>query len=226
MTILNLILVSQKSLRNIIRLGFAAGTIAFSWYLGNKIGYLPPLNYFIESGIADPVLVDSGIDLLNYDRPLTQLLTVDSDRTEVSILIEKSLKRLTLYYNKQPIKSYPMVLGGNPVGDKRQEGDYKTPEGIFKVRDLYPHTQWSKFIWLDYPNAQSWEKHLEAKKQGTIPVSATIGGEIGIHGVPQGSDYLIDEGTNWTWGCISLKNQDVDEIYGWLQVGTVIEVTP
>ncbi len=37
---------------------------------------------------------------------------------------------------------------------------------------------------------------------------------------------MIDEGFNWTWGCISLKNRDVDELYSFIQRGTVIQINP
>ena len=60
----------------------------------------------------------------------------------------------------------------------------------------------------------------------TIKPSDTIGGEIGIHGVPQHNDSLIDSQSNWTWGCISLKNHDVDELYSVIQIGTVVTIIP
>lgn len=162
---------------------------------------------------------------LNEDKALSQLLPRDFDRSNVSILIEKSAYRLTLYYNQQPIKSYGVVFG-DPQGDKRREGDRKTPEGLFKIRDKYPHASWSKFLWLDYPTAQSRCKHLQAKQRREIPLSSGIGGEIGIHGVPPGQDALIETRTNWTLGCPALRNQDVDEIYEVVEVGTVVEVMP
>ena len=65
-------------------------------------------------------------------------------------------------------------------------------------QDLYPHPDWSKFIWLDYPNHDSWHKHLQTKKSGKIGRFDAIGSEIGIHGVPNNGDYMIDEGLNWT----------------------------
>ncbi|MDJ0648702.1 MAG: L,D-transpeptidase [Xenococcaceae cyanobacterium MO_188.B19] len=171
-------------------------------------------------------LVSTSSELLNYQLPITEIIIAPIDKSQTAILIEKSQYRLTIYYQNQAIKSYPVVFGQNPVGDKLQERDMKTPEGIFKVRDLYPHNSWSKFIWLDYPNDDSWSKHLEAKKSGKIKVSAAIGGEIGIHGVPDNSDLLIDNRDNWTWGCISLKNKDVDEIYSVIQTGTIVKIIP
>ena len=119
---------SWFSSRNYFRLILVSGIAISTWYLGNKIGFFPPLSYFFEAGIVKQDLASANGDLqnrnlLNYDRPLTQLLVTNSDRTATSILIEKSQKRLTLYYQEQPIKSYPLVLGNNPVGDKRQEGD-------------------------------------------------------------------------------------------------------
>jgi hypothetical protein len=163
---------------------------------------------------------------LNSDRPLTNLLPHPIDRQATSILIEKSRYRLTLYYNGQPAKSYPVVFGDNPQGDKLQEGDRRTPEGVFKLRDLYPHPQWSRFLWLDYPNAASWQKHNQAKAEGHIAPHRGIGGEVGIHGVPAGADRLVDARENWTWGCPALKNQDVNELYDVVQVGTVVEIVP
>ena len=59
---------------------------------------------------------------------------------------------------------------------------------------------------------------------GEIPREADIGGEVGIHGVPAGMDYLIDAGYNWTLGCISMKNRDVDEIYPYISKSTDIEI--
>lgn len=217
-------------LRQKLAIAFLFLSIPFLYWRLNQVGYLPPVNYFLsifnrnfkQNSLS---ILSSQEALINYDRPITELVTA-IDKSQTTILIEKSKYRLTLYYQEQPIKSYPVVFGSNPQGDKLKEGDYKTPEGIFKIRDLYPHSSWSKFIWLDYPNQDSWNKHLQAKKAGKIAYSARIGSEIGIHGVPANGDYLIDEVNNWTWGCISLKNQDVDELYATIQVGTTVKIIP
>ena len=160
---------------------------------------------------------------LNYEKQISELIQ-DINKDSISILIEKSEYKLTILYNDKKIKSYPVVFGSNPVDDKLRQGDSCTPEGIFKVRAFYPHKSWSKFIWIDYPTASSWKKHNAAKSNGIISQNSSIGGEIGIHGVPADYDNMIDEKYNWTLGCISLKNVDVNEIYKFIKVGTKIEI--
>ena len=157
------------------------------------------------------------------DQPLGELISdLKVDKKDISILIDKSDYTLQIVANNMTIKSYPVVFGPNPIDDKRREGDKCTPEGKFTIRDLYPHDKWSKFLWVDYPNEESWKKHNAAKTNGELDNDATIGGEIGIHGVPNNDESLIDEKINWTLGCISLKNKHIDEIYNYVTKGTVI----
>ena len=164
-------------------------------------------------------------NLPNYDKKITEIIGSEKiDKNAISILVEKSKYRLTLYNGKKPIKSYPVVFGYNAVDDKLKEGDGCTPEGKFKIRDLYPHRSWSKFLWLDYPTQDSWEQHRKAKSDGKINSDDTIGGEIGVHGVPSGADSLIDERSNWTIGCISMKNKDIDELYRIVKKGAKVEI--
>lgn len=146
------------------------------------------------------------------------------NKKDLSLHIHKTNFVLAVKSKVEKIKEYPIVLGANPVDDKRMEGDRCTPEGTFKVRDFYPHKSWSKFIWIDYPTKESWKKHNKAKSNNKIPQNATIGGEIGIHGVPANRDNLIDDGVNWTWGCISLKNKDVNEIYNVTYKGMEVKI--
>ncbi|MEB3292688.1 MAG: L,D-transpeptidase [Synechococcales bacterium] len=164
-------------------------------------------------------------DLLNGDRPLSQLLPSGFNPQQVSILIEKQQQRFTLHLDRRPIKSYRVVFG-EPSGDKRREGDRRTPEGMFQIRDKYPHELWSKFLWINYPNEQSWCKHRRSKQQGDIPWTSSIGGEVGIHGVPAGADDWIDRNLHWTLGCPSLKNRDVEEIYPVVSIGAIVEILP
>jgi L,D-transpeptidase catalytic domain len=208
------------------------GLIGVTYSLFDRLGFIFPLALWSE------VLCDQCPQHIPYHKlppevrliapvkPINELLGDRFDKTKISILIEKSRHRLTIYQNKIAIKSYPVVFGDNPKGDKFIEGDRRTPEGIFHLKDLYPHPQWSKFLWLDYPNAASWRKHLTAKQTGKIPWYTSIGKDVGIHGVPTNSDKLIDAQVNWTWGCISLKTADVNEIYLVSRSGTLVEIIP
>ncbi|MEL7360306.1 MAG: L,D-transpeptidase [Cyanobacteria bacterium J06560_6] len=176
-----------------------------------------------RSPIHTPIANNS---YLNSDKSLTELLGEAIEPKKVSFLVEKSRHRVTVFYDLEPVKAYESVFGTSPTGDKRIEGDRKTPEGIFRIRDLYPHDDWSKFIWLDYPTPQSWRKHFRAKLSGEIGLLSTIGGQIGIHGVPDNADGFVDTRSNWTWGCVSLKNADVDEIYSVAAHDTIVEIVP
>jgi murein L,D-transpeptidase YafK len=126
--------------------------------------------------------------------------------------------------DKTELKQYKCVFGGNPIADKKYEGDQCTPEGVFHILAKYPHPQWNKFILLDYPNKQSWKKFEANKAHGKLPPGATIGGAVGIHGVPANKNYLIEKGINWTLGCISLANKDVEEIYLYVNIGTRVTI--
>ncbi|MBO1056480.1 MAG: murein L,D-transpeptidase [Dolichospermum sp. JUN01] len=220
----------QRIIFNIL-LFFAAGSV-FYWLL-LRIGLIFPVttipeilcitNCQTEQKIHKPIIEN---ELLYYDQPIEKLIINPVDKQKISLLIEKSKHRLTIYYNLKPIKSYPVVFGANPIGDKRGEGDKRTPEGILQIQDLYPHPQWSKFMWLNYPHPQSWRKHFQAKINGQLAWNIPIGGEVGIHGVLAGGDVMIDARNNWTLGCPSLKNKDVDELYQLVQKGTVVEILP
>lgn len=179
-----------------------------------------------ENTESRPPLHTPPTQALNSDTSLTALLPQNFDKNKITLLVEKSLYRLTVYYDLKPVKSYKVVLGPDPVSDKRREGDGATPEGQFKIRNLYPHDKWSKFMWVDYPTDESWRRHTAAKAAGMIPADATIGGEIGIHGVPNNNSRLIDQGKNWTAGCVSLKNPDIDELYSVSSKGMNIEIIP
>jgi murein L,D-transpeptidase YafK len=170
------------------------------------------------------LLVSTAVFSSRTSTPLPVLLENAGIRSEtLDVLIEKSEYRLTLLYKNRKIKSYPVVFGFNPVDDKRIQGDGCTPEGIFHIRTKYPHREWSKFIWIDYPNADSWKKFQASRDKGEIPPRSTIGGDIGIHGVPAGTDPVTRK-QNWTLGCISLTRDAIDEIYPYITKRSRIEI--
>jgi murein L,D-transpeptidase YafK len=142
----------------------------------------------------------------------------------ISIIIDKSDYSLSVYDNKGWYATYPVVFGNNSLEDKKMEGDKNTPEGKFRIINKKPHDKWFRFMALDYPTKESWDKFKRRKQNGEIPASASIGGAIGIHGTWPHEDFIIDNYKNWTMGCISMKNNDVQEIYGYTKVGTTVEI--
>jgi len=147
-------------------------------------------------------------------------------KKDLKMLIDKSAYTLQVFYKDSLLITYPCVFGFNEIDDKHQEGDGCTPEGEFGIRSMYPHKSWSYFIWVDYPNEESWRRFRARRADGTIKDGATIGGEIGIHGVPEGADDLISSRTNWTLGCISLTNKDVTDLYKSINKYTTMEIVP
>lgn len=193
-------------------------------FLGfNSCDFADKTKAAINNVVSYTTKKDSSNRLVNYHLKAKKVIdSLKLNKNKLYIQIEKSKRTLALKIDETTIKSYPVVLGFNPVDDKMQEGDGCTPEGTFKIRSQYPHKSWNKFIWIDYPNAESKKKFAARKKKGTIPKNAKIGGEIGIHGVPKGTDMFIDLGKDWTLGCISLKNKDVSEVYSLVKKGTKI----
>ncbi|MDE3252132.1 MAG: L,D-transpeptidase [Bacteroidota bacterium] len=141
------------------------------------------------------------------------------------VLIVKNTYELRVFDSSgEWIVTYPVVFGNKDLGDKMMQGDRKTPEGIFHIRNKRKHEKWNAFILLDYPTEESYRKFQERKSEGLIPVNAEIGGGIGIHGTWPHEDYAIDQYQNWTEGCISTKNDYIQEIFRLLPVGTQVEI--
>ena len=138
------------------------------------------------------------------------------------VVIKKSAYEMTLYDNEGWYGTYPVVFGNKSQDDKRMEGDRLTPEGHFKIIGKKIHKQWGKFLMLDYPTKESYEKFRALKASGAIPNKATIGGGIGIHGTRPNEEWVIDKYINWTSGCISVRYGDMDELYDMLPIGTEV----
>ncbi len=54
------------------------------------------------------------------------------------------------------------------------------------------------------------------------------GGDILIHGLPngQGSIGRAHLQSDWTWGCIAVTNDEIEEIWRWVPDGTIVELRP
>jgi murein L,D-transpeptidase YafK len=148
----------------------------------------------------------------------------DFSQSSYRIVIDKSKYELSVYDLEGWLVTYPVVFGNKDLGDKLMEGDRKTPEGTYTIISKRMHQKWDRFIMLDYPTQRDYEKFNYRKQHGLIPPNARIGGGVGIHGVWRHEDYTIDQYQNWTEGCISMKNQDVEELFKTIPVGTKVTI--
>jgi murein L,D-transpeptidase YafK len=141
------------------------------------------------------------------------------------VIVDKSDYELKVYDAANNwLVTYPVVFGSKDMGDKMVEGDRKTPEGIFHIVAKRPHAKWDRFMAIDYPNAESYQKFNERKAQGIIPANAKIGGSIGIHGTWPHEEFAVDLYQNWTMGCVSTKNEYIDKLFKVLPVGTSVTI--
>lgn len=138
----------------------------------------------------------------------------------VLVVVEKEKYITAIIYKRKRIRQYRSVFGPNRLTDKFFEGDSSTPEGWFKIVSIRNHSNWQKFLLLDYPNAESYTRYNERKKQGLIPSNKGIGHSVGIHGTNTGSDRMVDAGYGWTEGCIALKSTDIHDFVKFVKPGT------
>jgi len=168
------------------------------------------------------------VDKSNYSFRETRRSFKNPNRLQpagtIHIVIDKSDYSLQVFDETGWFATYPVVFGSKSLDDKMMQGDRKTPEGTFIILSKRKHEKWNKFILLDYPNKKSWEKFNQRKAKGLIPGKATIGGAIGIHGTLPHFGDVVNGYANWTAGCVSLKNEDLDELYVIIRVGTKVMI--
>lgn len=136
------------------------------------------------------------------------------------IVVLKARRELILMRRGTELRKYLVALGQQPVGPKQRQGDMRTPEGLYRIDGRYKWSQYHRALHISYPNA---EDLARARRLGVNP-----GGDILIHGLPngQGSIGKAHRQTDWTWGCIAVTNEEIEEIWKLVPDGTVIEIRP
>jgi murein L,D-transpeptidase YafK len=137
-----------------------------------------------------------------------------------SIVVEKSHHRLSLYHQGTLLRSYLVALGQQPVGDKVRVGDNRTPEGLFPIAARNSESLYHRSLKISYPDAAH---RARARSLGVSP-----GGDIMIHGLPARQAWVgaAHRDFDWTEGCIAVTNNEIDEIWSVVPVGTPILIKP
>ena len=161
------------------------------------------------------------------------------DISNLWILVSKRKKQLYLYQGQRLLMRFNADFGFNVYSDKVKRGSegerdhWRTPEGVFYVVNRNPRSQYYKAFLLNYPNAEDAERGLgsglinqgehdaimEAERRNTTPpMNTLLGGMIEIHGEGTGLS------TNWTQGCVAIRNEDIDRLWDIVQVGTPVVI--
>lgn len=149
---------------------------------------------------------------------LAAIVCTPSFATVDLIKVDKSKRRMYLVKENEIIREFRVALGKQPKGHKAQEGDQRTPEGLYYLDFILEDSQYYRSVHITYPNDQDIEN---ARRHNLNP-----GGNIKIHGLKNGetksANYI--QSFDWTDGCIALSNQEMDEFLQLVDVGTPIEI--
>jgi murein L,D-transpeptidase YafK len=136
------------------------------------------------------------------------------------IVVEKAERKLSLLHNGKVIKTYRVALGRNPVGAKVEEGDMKTPEGVYQVDNRNPNSDYHLALHISYPS--------EADNARAAARGVNAGFDIMIHGLPNGKSWIgpAHRKVDWTAGCIAVTDEEIEELWRAVPDGTTIEIRP
>jgi murein L,D-transpeptidase YafK len=154
--------------------------------------------------------------------PVTQPVALTSDTLPAvdRVVVKKTERRMYLMHGGSVVRSYHVVLGLSPVGQKERSGDFRTPEGSYRLDARNPRSDYFLSIKVSYPNQEDLRR-ARARHWDT-------GGSIMIHGLPNlmkhDPDYYLSH--DWTDGCIAVSNADMVEIWMLVPDSVPIDIDP
>jgi murein L,D-transpeptidase YafK len=164
----------------------------------------PPQAQPVPQAAPRPVMLGNGNSLPAVDR----------------VVVRKSERRLYLMHGGNIVRSYHVSLGLNPIGQKERSGDFRTPEGSYRLEQRNERSDYFLSIKVSYPNETDLRR-ARAHRWDT-------GGSIMIHGEPNllkhDPDYYLHH--DWTDGCIAVSNADMLEIWMLVPDGVLIDILP
>jgi len=159
------------------------------------------------------------------DLPQTQPVTLRPVTPESlpmvdRVVVHKSQRRLLLMHGGNVVRTYHVQLGLNPVGQKERSGDFRTPEGFYRLERRNARSDYFLSIKVSYPN------DLDLKRARVHHWDT--GGSIMIHGLPNYLKHQPEyyEKTDWTDGCIALSNSDMTEFWMLTPDDVPIDILP
>lgn len=136
------------------------------------------------------------------------------------IVVVKKERKMYLYRDDKVVNTIPVSLGKNPLGQKQQQGDNRTPEGEFFIHRKLCSPKYYRSLCISYPRP---EDKVRAAKRGVNP-----GGSVTLHGQPtwnadgKGDNYTLTQ--NWTQGCVAVTNSAMRELWYSVREGVPIVI--
>jgi murein L,D-transpeptidase YafK len=176
---------------------------------------LPPMPLLFAAALALTMLAG----LLSAD-PARANLSFDQETKADLVIVYKGERILQLKRAGHLLKTFPIALGREPSGPKLQEGDGRTPEGVYTLDWRNPNSKYHRAIHISYPR--------EGESEQAIRWGVSPGGQIMLHGLPNGvpAERVGHPRRDWTDGCIALTNEQIDEIWARVEDGTTIIIYP
>jgi murein L,D-transpeptidase YafK len=159
----------------------------------------------------------------------------------VAIEVSKRERRLRAHCEGGGVVEMPVALGRETDGRKRDAGDWRTPEGNYRISGPPKRSRrFHRFVPIDYPSLADaataraegrlseaeYRRIADAHRVGEPPPGDTVlGGNLGFHGEGKrwrGDSRFLD----WTYGCLGLADADIDFIAERSAVGTPVSIEP
>jgi murein L,D-transpeptidase YafK len=136
------------------------------------------------------------------------------------VVVRKSERKLLLLRGERVLRSMDIALGLSPKGAKYREGDFRTPEGSYRLTSRNANSEYYLALKVSYPNPVDEQR---AAAEGVSP-----GGLIMIHGQPNRPSKPLDyyQKNDWTNGCIAVSNSDMVDIWLMTPDDTPIHILP
>jgi murein L,D-transpeptidase YafK len=123
---------------------------------------------------------------------------------ETAVVVRVSPHALDLCQEGRSVASHRVALGAGGIG-KRQQGDAKTPLGLYALGPPRPSPSFGTFVPVGYPTPAQ-------QKAGFT------GNSVGIHGPPRGGGGPLTTSVDWTAGCIAVgTDAEIDAISAWIR---------
>ncbi|SJM92004.1 ErfK/YbiS/YcfS/YnhG family protein [Crenothrix polyspora] len=159
--------------------------------------------------------------------------------SDIWLLVDTAARKIEIKKGERTLETlYKIAIGRGGAGHKTHRGDNITPMGSYKIGWIGEKSMFRRFFGLTYPsvddardalrkgiiNQFTYDRIADAQSYNGVPPQNTpLGGQVGIHGLGT-ADPKVHEIFDWTHGCIALTNAQIDQLYEWIDTGTVVKI--